>query len=527
MRPQLRGVQVSSRFGGEKGFADLREWGANVIRLPIGGGEGTNLESHAEHVAAWLDRMDSDLLPLAEKHGIRLIPCLDHVPGGREKTADFRMFNDARCLDVFRADWRKIASRLKGNPLIAGYDLCNEPHQSHFASVADYWTAQRLAAEDIRAIDSETPIIFEAYGWDGPEAFWAMSPVKLTNIIYEVHMYYPMAFTHQGLYSWKQGPEYPSASNEWDRAYLRRTLTQVRDFEAKHGAKIFVGEFSAATWAKGADRYIVDCISLFNEFGWDWTYHSFREYEGWSVEHEGGDRWHVRPATSETSRKKALLEGLTGRSEPPLKLLVVGNSIVRHQVAPKLGWTNDWGMAASAADKDFAHQIALGVERWTGRTVELRTHTTKMLEREFLEYDVHRDFDEEVAWKPDYIVFALGENIPVFTNETHSAIWRKDLIEAGALLKEANRDARFVFRTTFWCKPDKNREIKAAADAVGGAVADLGWRGNDLRYQARGLFEHSGVACHPGDLGMKMMAQIVLRAFGFAEPFEELPPCSR
>ena len=29
------------------------------------------------------------------------------------------------------------------------------------------------------------------------------------------------------------------------------------------------------------------------------------------------------------------------------KLLVIGNSIVRHPVAQNIGWTNDWGMAAA------------------------------------------------------------------------------------------------------------------------------------------------------------------------------------
>ena len=28
------------------------------------------------------------------------------------------------------------------------------------------------------------------------------------------------------------------------------------------------------------------CIALFRDYGWDWTYHAFREWEGWSVEHE-------------------------------------------------------------------------------------------------------------------------------------------------------------------------------------------------------------------------------------------------
>ena len=38
-----------------------------------------------------------------------------------------------------------------------------------------------------------------------------------------------------------------------------------------------------------------------------------------------------------------------------IKVLVVGNSIVKHSPASYLGWYGDWGMAATSPDKDFLH----------------------------------------------------------------------------------------------------------------------------------------------------------------------------
>ena len=93
-------------------------------------------------------------------------------------------------------------------------------------------------------------------------------------------------------------------------------------FSREHDARILVGEFSAITWAPGAENYIRDCIEVFEEYGWDWCYHAFREWDGWSVE----KNWvEYDPATmrdryepsDDNPRKRALLDGLAGRLSPP------------------------------------------------------------------------------------------------------------------------------------------------------------------------------------------------------------------
>ena len=157
---------------------------------------------------------------------------------------------------------------------------------------------------------------------DAPQAFSYLCPLDLTNVIYQVHMYEPGDFTHQIPRSRQDGEPaalvaYPSPGH--DRAALEQVLSVVRAFEKKHGAKIYVGEFSASAWAPGADRYLADCIALFREYGWDWTYHAFREWEGWSVEHEPvkfGTAHDNFRLSADNPRKRALLEGLK-RGTPP------------------------------------------------------------------------------------------------------------------------------------------------------------------------------------------------------------------
>lgn len=62
-------------------------------------------------------------------------------------------------------------------------------------------------------------------------------------------------------------------------------------------------------WPPGAAQYLEDCISVFEEYGWDWTYHSFREWQGWSLECEGEDQNSFRPSP-DNDRKRVLLKAL-------------------------------------------------------------------------------------------------------------------------------------------------------------------------------------------------------------------------
>lgn len=81
---------------------------------------------------------------------------------------------------------------------------------------------------------------------------------------------------------------------------------------------IYIGEFSAIRWAPegSAVRYLSDAIDLFEAHGWDWSYHAFREWSGWSVEH-GADRNDTRPAAQPTDRQR-LLQGWFARNAKPV-----------------------------------------------------------------------------------------------------------------------------------------------------------------------------------------------------------------
>jgi hypothetical protein len=85
----------------------------------------------------------------------------------------------------------------------------------------------------------------------------------------------------------------------------------------KFNVRIYVGEFSAIRWAPGdsARQWLRDVIEQMEEYRWDWSYHAFREWEGWSVEH-GPDRKDTRPAAEPTPRMKLLLDHFSRNQKP-------------------------------------------------------------------------------------------------------------------------------------------------------------------------------------------------------------------
>ena len=109
----------------------------------------------------------------------------------------------------------------------------------------------------------------------------------------------------------------------------------------------------------------------------------------------------------------AVALGAAADAQAPLKVLFLGNSMTRHGPAPKIGWTNDWGMAASAREKDYAHLVARGIEAKTGRKVEIRLRNIASFERNLAGFDMAGQFAEDRAWGADYTVTVIGGNSPV------------------------------------------------------------------------------------------------------------------
>ena len=322
--PRLRGVMHGPRFA-EENFRDLAQWGVNQVRWQLHWTAGPKAVDSADLDAyeGWLDSALEECdkaIDACQRYGIVALVDLHSSPGGRNADGQHRIFTGARCQDKFIEVWERIARRYKGREAIYAYDLVNEPIERSVAPGLLSWRdLAAKAARAIRAVDPGKPIVFEPGPGGMCKGFDTLKPLDLDRVIYSFHMYLPQAFTHQGVKGREWGAVYPGIidGQMWDKEQLQETMAPALEFQRRYNVQIYVGEFSAVRWAPdhSAWRYLSDVIDLFEERGWDWSYHSFREWDGWSVEH-GSDPKDHSPSPTPTDRQELLLRWFAKNQKP-------------------------------------------------------------------------------------------------------------------------------------------------------------------------------------------------------------------
>ena len=192
-----------------------------------------------------------------------------------------------------------------------------------------------------------------------------------------------------------------------------------------------------------------------------------------------------------------------GNPNAKTKILIVGNSITRHGPKADIGWHGDWGMAASAPEKDYVHRL-FDMLNENGQDVLIRVSQCANWERGFREQDVLSNFQEDRAFSADIVIFRLGENVLA----EDAPYIQEELIKFADYLCP---NGKVIFTTCFW----KNEVVDNAITAVATMRNDVcidGCFSNNEKNMALGEFEHAGVAMHPSDAGMEEIAKAIFSA---------------
>jgi endoglucanase len=256
----------------ERLLSSLRSRGFTHIRLPVTAErlmDGFSRPDDTEQRLAELDRALGTLI------GLGFGVSLDLHPG--ERLSRLHVAEPSRGLELIDALWRRLARRYAHYPddrLF--FELLNEP-----ALDAKTWNAQ--AVRLIGTIRRESPgrtLIYGPANFQRIEALLDLRPFADANIVYAVHFYDPMIFTHQGL-DWSDdtlrhlhGVPFPAKLTDSRIAQLLGGLGNdaaaalVRKQLASPWTESRIdGEFArAAAWAEQHRRAVI--VNEFGVLGW-------------------------------------------------------------------------------------------------------------------------------------------------------------------------------------------------------------------------------------------------------------------
>lgn len=173
----------------------------------------------------------------------------------------------------------------------AAYEILSEPllRDGNSVGIPPNWhEIQDRIIREIRRYDTKRILVINPAPGGSPKAYKAMQTVNDPNVIYGVHMYLPLLFTHQGMEPWTTRYTYPGVIRltYWDKGALRDALSDVIEFQRINKTFIWVGEFSAIRWADGAENYLRDVVDIFNQNQWGWSYFAFGEFHGWNPDYD-------------------------------------------------------------------------------------------------------------------------------------------------------------------------------------------------------------------------------------------------
>lgn len=270
-------------------YKRIKNMGFNCVRFYINYGlfeEDSSPYHYKESGFQWLDKN----IAAARTYGIYLVLNMHYPQGGYQSTGNGdALWTNSSNRARLTALWKAIADRYKNEEYILGYGLVNEPVVPANTSVDQWTTLSQNIINAIRQVDPYHLIFVERINWlkSNVSATQAQKdnlyfPLNLndpgpgTNIVYEFHMYSPLAFTHQnaswvsslvGQYaqypdpnrieadgeSWEwftdSNPKAPEGNTGW--TYYEGNLYQANDADYKIGrpvVQVSSGGAGATVW---------------------------------------------------------------------------------------------------------------------------------------------------------------------------------------------------------------------------------------------------------------------------------------
>lgn len=251
-------------FFNENDVARIKRLGFNCARLPF-------------NYRAIDFKLFDLIIGWFRKHKVYLILDLHAAPGAQNRDwhsdsgGDAKLWDSLELMKQTVSIWDAISKRYRREEIIAGYDILNE------AVTEKAGKLNALYSKIVGAIrkNGDDHIIFvEPNNW--AQDFKGLRKPDDDNFAWSIHFYLPINYT----FNWNPLIRYPG------KTFLKKELSRYRKVQLRDNVPMFVGEFGVASRCPECHdelRWVKDTLSIFKEFGWSWSYWTYKSVAGATV----------------------------------------------------------------------------------------------------------------------------------------------------------------------------------------------------------------------------------------------------
>lgn len=254
----------------EADFAAVSKWGIDHVRIPfdyniIERGCGEFIEEGFAYIDFAVE--------MCRKYGLNLLLDLHKTAGfsfdyyGEDENG---FFDSEKYQERFMLLWEEIARRYGNSPKTIAFELLNEVTDQ---SYIDTWNAViRRCIPRIRKFAPDTLIFVGSYHNNAADTVQFLDAPYDSNIVYNMHCYEPLKFTHQGAY-WTTDivPEERMAFEDsgCTAEYFEQLFSTAIAKADENGADLYCGEYG-----------VIDVVPAEDTIKWYRTINSVYEKHG-------------------------------------------------------------------------------------------------------------------------------------------------------------------------------------------------------------------------------------------------------
>lgn len=288
----------------EKDIVVIASWGCDHVRLPV---DFENIENAdgTENAAGYV--YIDNCIEWCRKNSLNVVLDLHKTFGyifdDAEYSADF--FDNAELQDRFIKLWDKLSARYAKYSDMMMFEMLNEVVRF---DVADKWNDIALRCiETIRKNAPTVKILFGGVGHNAVNAVKLLANPVDENIVYNIHCYEPLIFTHQTAQWVTDMPsdfhiEYPGSIDKYNEAlntisgaragafhdsrtkvtelgvpFFEKLFKEAVEVSESRNVSLYCGEYGVIDQAPTADtlRWYKDIHDVFEKYGIGraaWTY---------------------------------------------------------------------------------------------------------------------------------------------------------------------------------------------------------------------------------------------------------------